>query len=447
MRRLIATPFVLLVACLEHEPPRADGTSTQAAPSDAALCREHGVLEAVCTKCNPSLVPVFKAKGDWCEEHGFPESFCPICHPELGGRPASDVTSDADGPADGTRVRFRSKETARLAGLELVKAVERPTAREVVATARVVYDATRVAQINPRMPGVVRALRADVGITVRRGAPLAVIESAGVGAEQGRLQSARMRLKVAETNYARAESLGADGITAERDVLAARREQEDARAEVRTAEASLGMVGASADGGAEYTLTAPINGVVTQRRATIGRLVDVTDMVFEIVDPSTMWVELDVPESELSLVTVGQPVTVTFDGIPGRAFVGALSYVAPSVDPRTRTAIARLPLVNSDGALRENVFGRAHIRVTDPRASVLVPRSAVQRARSVSLVFVRVADDAFEARRVTLQPGSGDLLGVSGRVQAGDEVVADGSFLLKTETLKESIGAGCCEVD
>lgn len=455
MRRLLLILCAVVLAtstaaCRDRAPPErteaAQATASKAS-ADGAVCREHGVLEAVCTKCNPALVPVFKAKGDWCEEHGFPESFCPICHPEREGRPAADVASSGDGPADGTTVRFRTRDTARLAGLRFATALERSTTRDVNATARIVYDAARVAQVNPRMPGVVRAIRADVGATVRAGAPLAIIESAGVGVEQSRLQAARMRLEVADANYLRVESLRNEGISPERDLLAARREREDARAEVRSSQASLGMVGASPDGSAQYTMTSPISGVVTQRHATIGRLIDSENIVFEIVDPSAMWVELDVPESDLPLVAVGQAVTMTLDSLPGREFIGALSYVAPAVDPRTRTAVARLPLSNADGALRANVFGRGRIAVTDARAAVLVPRSAVQRARGVNLVFLRIAEDTFEARRVTVGAATGDLLSVSGRVQAGDEVVTDGSFLLKTETLKESIGAGCCEVD
>jgi membrane fusion protein, heavy metal efflux system len=437
-----------LAAC--RESGASEHTQSATPPvsvADDARCKEHGVLEAVCTKCNPALIPVFKARGDWCDEHGFPESFCPICHPERGGRPAADVASEADGPADGTKVRFRTNETARLAGLRFAKAVERPLSRQVVATARVVYDAARVAQVNPRMPGVVRSIQADVGANVRAGAPLAVLESAGVGAEQSRLQSAHMRLEVAEANYLRVESLRAQGISTERDLLAIRLEREEGRADVRSAQAALAMIGASADGQARYTMTSPITGVVTQRHATIGRMVDGEDIAFEIVDPSEMWIELDVPEGELHLVSVGQQVTVTLDGLPGRELTGAISYVAPSVDPRSRTAVARMPLANPDGVLRANLFGRGRIAVTDSRAAVLVPSSAVQRARSVSLAFVRTAEDTFEARRVTVGDSSGDLVSVSGRVRAGDDVVTEGSFLLKTETLKESIGAGCCEVD
>lgn len=46
-------------------------------------CDEHQVPESVCTRCNPALVPAFKATNDWCQEHGLPESQCKICNPSL----------------------------------------------------------------------------------------------------------------------------------------------------------------------------------------------------------------------------------------------------------------------------------------------------------------------------------------------------------------------------
>ena len=88
-----------LTGCGQHNTSSTDtvavkteGAATAAVAAD--MCAEHGVLEALCTKCHPKLIAIFKAKGDWCAEHGFPESICPIHHPERGGRPATDVAVD-----------------------------------------------------------------------------------------------------------------------------------------------------------------------------------------------------------------------------------------------------------------------------------------------------------------------------------------------------------------
>jgi cobalt-zinc-cadmium efflux system membrane fusion protein len=93
------------------------------------------------------------------------------------------------------------------------------------------------------------------------------------------------------------------------------------------------------------------------------------------------------------------------------------------------------------------MYGSGEITVSDALPSVTVPASAVQRAKGVDLVFVRFAEDEYEARRVKLRSRQGDLVRLSGGVKPGEAVVTLGSFLLKTETLKDSIGAGCCDVE
>lgn len=446
MRRLrssVVLVLALAVACGEKAPSGAPATAERA-PEDGAMCQEHGVLEAICTKHHPKLIPIFQAKGDWCEEHGFPESVCPICHPERGGKPAADVAKD-DAPPDGTKVRFKSSDTARLAGLEVVKAVERPGGARLAAVASISYDATKRAEVNARSPGVVRALKADVGTKVRAGAPLAVVESAEVGADRSRLRAASSRVEIAEAHYRREQELSAKGISARKDVLAAQQEWEAAKAEAATASASLGVIGGGGAGTSNYVLVAPIAGTVTRRQATVGRMVDLEEVLFEIVDTSSMWAEIDIPETELARITVGQAVSLVVDGAGERAHPATIDYVAPEIDPRTRTAKARAALANPDGALRANMFGRAEIALGAARASVMVPRAAVQRVKDVALCFVRAGASEFEARRVQVGVTEGDHVEILKGLRAGEDVVAEGSFLLKTETLKGSIGAGCCE--
>ncbi|MDI3290492.1 efflux RND transporter periplasmic adaptor subunit [Polyangium sp. 15x6] len=456
---LVVLSILLGIAGCDRDPkesPAGPASSAQPAKTDGEgkLC-EHGVLEVVCPKCHPKLAAVFQAKGDWCAEHGFPESFCPVCHPERGGRPAADVSGksggksapEAEAPADGTKVRFKTKETARLAGIQTVKAEERKNAGGILVTARLAYDATRLAHINARAPGVVRTMKVDIGAQVKKKDPLAVIESAEVGADRSKLQAARARVSIAQKNLERVTALQKSRFSSEKDVLAAEQELETARAEQTALATALSIIGAGSGAGGSYTLGSPIDGVVTQRSATVGKLVGLEEMLFEVVDTSAMWAELDVPEAELSAVAVGQSVTLDVDGLAGRTFSGKITYLSPQIDLATRTVRARVPLENADGALRGNMFGRARVDVGAARASVMVPDAAMQRAKDVHLVFVRLADDEYEARRVELGVREGNLVEIRKGVRPSEDVVTTGSFLLKTETLKESIGAGCCDAD
>ena len=420
----------------------------QEAAQEEGVCKEHGVLEALCTRCNPKLAAVFQAKGDWCNEHGFPESVCPKCHPERGGKPAVDVASD-EAPADGTKVRLKTADTARLAGIETVRAVPGRSVSEIVAPAVITYDPSRVAQVNARSPGVVKHLRAEVGAWVREGAPLAIIESASLSADQSRLDAVRSRVRMAEVNHNREEELERKGISSRKEVSAAGQELKEAKAESEALAASLGVVGADSGSRGRYVVTAPLPGIVTQRNVSPGRFVDSHETLFEIIDTSTMWAEVAVPEDTLGSVRIGGPVVITVSGIEGREFRGTIAQLASFVDPQTRTAKARVRLANPNGLLRANMYGQARIAAGGSRSSAAVPPGAIQRAKTAQVAFVRLAPNEYETRRVQVATAQGNdgLVEVAYGIVPGEEVVVAGSFFLKTETLKDSIGAGCCDVD
>lgn len=444
--------FVALFVCSACQAPDRGGSAQQtpsaparAAPASApsAVC-VHGVLASICTKCNPKLIPVFQAKGDFCAEHGFPESVCPICNPDAGGKPQRQVTNE-DAPADGLKLRFKRGDTARLAGIEHAPVELRVSGTALVAPARLSYDARKLARINARSPGVVRDLRVDIGTKVKRGQSLVVIDSPSVGADRARLEAAKSRVAAAAENLNRQQSLMREGVTSRQNVLAAEQELETAKAEQSALAASLSVLGANASGPGAYTLTAPLAGVVTERRVTIGQSVGGDDVLLEIVDTSSMWADVEIGEKDLPRVRAGQPVTFTFDALAGRELTGTIDYLAPALDPHTRTAKARVPLPNDDGLLRANLFGYARVAASDSERRAFVPRDAVQRSGDVQFVFVRLGELEYEVRRVKSAASDAQWVEITSGLEPGERVVTTGSFLLKTETSKERIGAGCCE--
>lgn len=439
-------------ACREKAAPPRQGAVVVSKDAGADGLCEHGVLQAICTKCNPKLIAVFQAKGDWCKEHGFPESVCPLCHPERGGRPERDVSVKPedvkppdDVPTDGTKVRLKTKEAARVAGIESAAAESRNVGDGVTVVTRIAYDAKRLAQVNARSRGVVRALHADLGTKVKKGTALVEIESSEVGADRSRLTAAVSRVDTAQKNFDRIQSLRHDGLSTERDVLDARRELDAAKGEHAALVAALSVAGAGGGSGGVYTLTAPLEGTVTRRGVTIGKLVGTDEVLFEIVDTRTMWADLDIPERDLPSVSAGQEAVMRFDGLPERQFRGTLDFVSPELDARTRTASARVPLDNGFGLLRANMFGQARLLSGGARSGVFVANAAVQRVKTAFIVFIRVADDVFETRRVTLGVREDDATEIVSGLRAGEVVATQGSFLLKTEVSKDAIGSGCCD--
>jgi membrane fusion protein, heavy metal efflux system len=455
MRIAFLIGFCLLVSgCSDSPKPKVkvdSHSSAGAVPgSYEDWCGEHGIPESQCTRCHPELIAGFKATGDWCAEHGLPESQCLECNPEIkierppkSGGPATPVAEQP--PAHGLKVRLATPETSQIVGIVTEKGRSTEGSAELVVPARLVYDSAKRAEINARSAGVVRAVLVDVGSRVRKGDPVVVLDSPEVGADRSRLAAARTKVDVAKAQLDRERALHAEGVAPMRQVQEAEGELAAADAEVQAMEAAAGVVG-EGGGSGRYTLHAPLSGVVVKRTATIGRQVDLEEVLVEIVDASILWAELDVPEARLGEARAGGEVTFTFDGLAGREFRGTLDSIAPEVDPRTRTAMARVRLANPDGALRAHMYGRAHIGTGMAAGGVSVPRSALQRANGAEVVFVRITDTLYETRRVTTGERRGDWVQVTRGIAAGEEVVTVGSFLLKTETLKGSIGAGCCEV-
>jgi cobalt-zinc-cadmium efflux system membrane fusion protein len=179
----------------------------------------------------------------------------------------------------------------------------------------------------------------------------------------------------------------------------------------------------------------------------VGTLVDQEETIFEIMDTSSLWAEIDIPEAHAGEISVGQSVTIEVDGTPPLAYEARVQYVAPQVDPRTRTVRARAAVPNKDGRLRANTYARARFSHSYPKGAVIVPREAVQDAKGVQIAFVPIAVDEYETRRIRAAALNDQVMAVTSGLTPGESVVTTGSFLLKTETLKGSIGAGCCEVE
>lgn len=429
MRRTLLAVAVALLAIV--------ATPTIGAGQD--MCSEHGVLEAVCTKCNPRLAVVFRAKGDWCAEHGFPESFCPTCKPERKGMPPVDAADET------ATIRFASSDVAPAAGIATSPARREVTRPAVTAPARIEHDPARTASVNARATGVARTVHVSVGSRVKAGDALVTIESAAVTADRSRLGAARKREQVSAAAVARQKRLAAGGMLPVKELQASEQELAAARGEVEALAASAGLVDAASE--RSYTLTAPIAGIVLSRDVTPGQLVDTEHALIHIVDTSAVWAVVDVPEVEIARVAVDQEVRVQIDVVPGRTWDGRVAFLAPEVDPRTRTVAARVLLENGDGTLRANMLGTATVQTGAARPVVLVPRTALQRVRDGWMVFARLAPERFEGRTVEVEDSDADPVAVLKGLEPGVAVVTTGSFLLKTEVLKESIGAGCCEAD
>lgn len=328
---------------------------------------------------------------------------------------------------------------ARAEVLELSPTLEVPA--EVVA----VPD--RVAEIGARVSGRVVDVRVNTGDDVDRRAPLLTIESAELGRAWADLLSARARARVALRARDRQETLLDGRVTSVRAFEEAQSAWEVAEADVRAALTRLASVGILEPGEppenpARVTLQSPIDGTVTARSVSVGQWVEPADILLRVVDLDELWLEAAVYEQQLRYVRAGQRVQVETRAFPEAVFIGEVDRVSGVLDEASRSAAVRIVLPNEDGRLRPGMFATARIQGTlpgEPRSLVVVPWAAVQEINGNPTVFLRAGEGTFEVRRVLTGRRAGDFVEIVTGLDEGDEVVADGSFLLKGQLLRATL--------
>lgn len=423
--------------CLQCH-PQLDFRS--APPAD--WCEEHALPESQCTKCHPALIAKFLEAGDYCRAHGYPMSVCPICHPDL---PKAAGHEPPLFPAPGTKVTLASAQTVRDVGIVTARVQRKPWSQTIEVSGQLDFDGNAYAQLSTRGDARVLDVLVDVGDAVKAGQGLVVLASAEAGADRAMLTAAKVRLEAANSALQRLGQL--EGITAKQNIDEARREQADAQATHDAALAGLRASGADlAAAGDRLVLTSPIAGTVVGRDVVAGRVADADDVLLEVADTRTLWATLEVPELSSLLVKPGQAVQLRFDGL-SLLRDGVIAKVGARIDARTRTVRARVNIDNKDSSLKAGLFFVAAITVAEAKEALLVPESAVQRVQGRALVFVDKGKGVYLPVAVELGRASGDLVEVTAGLNPGDQVVTVGAFLLKTEILRDSIGAGCCDDD
>ncbi len=192
--------------------------------------------------------------------------------------------------------------------------------------------------------------------------------------------------------------------------------------------------------GKPLELKAPIDGVVTDREAVVGELVGKDNALFTISDPADLWVVAEIKERDIGAVKVGQEATFTVLAYPAEKFRGKVARIAQEVEKESRTLEVRIEVANRDGKLKPGMFADVEIVTDVMQGMLLIPDAALQRDEDKQIVFVSLGDLKFEKRLV--QPGleRGGRVQVLGGVKEGEQVVTEGSFILKSEILKGEMG-------
>lgn len=284
-----------------------------------------------------------------------------------------------------------------------------------------------------KVAGTLEKLHASVdGARVRKGEPLFDLYSPDLLVAQNELLSARRALQ--------ALPAGVDaGVKA--DTL---RYFESARERLLLLDVPAETIDALlASGRASRTITfrSPADGFVADKEAVEGSPVEANRPVLRIVDDSTLWLDVQIPETKIPHVALGGKATARVAGLPERDFTGEVIFLSPRVEAATRSGTARLAFANPERALRPGNYATAEFTIKVAEKAILVPREAVIDSGVRQVAYLSGPNGRYEPRevRMGLESGDGAVQILSG-LAPGERVVVSGQFLLDAESrMREGI--------
>ena len=177
------------------------------------------------------------------------------------------------------------------------------------------------------------------------------------------------------------------------------------------------------------------SGVVLQKNVSVGDYVSMGSVLFTVTNLNSLWLMLDVYETDLPFVALGDDIQFTVAGKPGETLSAKVTFVDPLINANTRAASVRAEIRNVGNTLKPEMFVTARIQTRNTASSteVMVPRTAVLWSGKRSIVYVKVPNAAlpeFVMREVTLGNRLGENYQITAGLQVGEEIVSYGAFAL-----------------
>lgn len=189
-----------------------------------------------------------------------------------------------------------------------------------------------------------------------------------------------------------------------------------------------------------FELKSLIGGTVIDRHASLGEQLQPSDAAFEVADLTRLWVDIALYPRQVGHVKEGQPVRLT-TAFGAEPVTAKIDYIAPLVNERMRTGLARVYLDNEEGHWKPGMFVEAEVTLSESPVAVAVPPSALINYEGETVVFVREGE-RWHPRAVTLGEESREQVEVLSGLEAGETYVSEGGFVVKANLLKSELEAG-----
>ena len=341
----------------------------------------------------------------------------------------------------------------------LVEDIERKTVLKF--TGQVQLDRTRTVDVVSTGGGRVEQVSKLLGEKVDKGDVLAVIHSADLGQVKADFLEVQAKLDLTQTTLRREKELYEKKITSEADYLKALNELTAAEASYTAADRRLRLFGLGTEqiegikkekeNGefASLILRAPQAGTLIAQNISVGKMVQTTESLYTITDLSNLWVWCDIYEKDLAALhqpfQKGQSLNavVQVDAFTESAFEGVVDLVGNVMDEHTRTVKIRVQVKNPENKLRPGMFADVAVLIPGEGHMNAVPQNAVMSDAGNYFVFRHFKDDLWVRCDVIPGQRQGGYVEILNGISEADRIITGGAFMLKSEVLKEKMGAGC----
>jgi cobalt-zinc-cadmium efflux system membrane fusion protein len=352
---------------------------------------------------------------------------------------ASRMTSFSAKAATSATPRLFTVPEDQLPHIQVVVIEPTKIRRTLRLTGTVAYNAFNTTPVITQVGGPVSKILVVPGEHVKAGQPMLDVTSPDYSQMLDAYLKASDSFRLSEKNYSRAQDLYQHHAIAQRDLEQAESDRNQARADLDAAEQGLKILGirnptalANAPVSAQIPVLAPIAGEVVERLVSPGQVVQAGQtQAFTISDLSTVWVLANVFQADLAYVHRGDNVLVQTDAYPN-SFHGKISYVAPALDPSTRTLQARIVVDNPGEMLKKDMYCTVTVTAGTLADAIAVPDSSILRDdNNEPFVYVAVNGNQFGRRDVVAGAAQDGRTQILKGLSVGDRVVGDGSLFLQ----------------
>ncbi len=358
------------------------------------------------------------------------------CGNRRSGPSAAHTT--AYGSAGAAHAELFTVPQNQMGHVQIVTAEQQSFPRVLRLPGSVAYNAFQTTPVITQVSGPVTRVLVYPGQTVRVGQPMLYVSSPDYAQLRSAYFKAQEAYRLAQTNLQRDQALYAHHAIAQMDLISAETTRNQARADLEASEQALQVLGvrnpaalAGNSANPMISVAAPIGGEVVDRTVQPGQVIQAgSTQVFTISNMRTVWVLVNVYQNDLSAVHLGDPVTVETDAF-SRTFHGRISYLAPELDPDTRTLKVRIVTNNPQGMLKKNMYVTAIVQSGKVEA-LTVPDTAVLRNDvNEPFVYVLHGENQFARQAVTIGHSENGRTQILSGLKEGEKVVGNGSLFLQ----------------